>query len=75
SAFAREVALEVLRYRTEHDLTQVQFGELIGLSQPAVARLEDGEVNPTLKTLARISASTGLDFHLDVVHGTIAMAA
>lgn len=67
--FARAVSLTVLRYRTGRGLTQAQFGELTRLTQPQVARLESGEDTPTLKTLAKVSAATDLQFHVDVAHG------
>ncbi|MGH3545181.1 MAG: helix-turn-helix transcriptional regulator [Mycobacteriales bacterium] len=75
TAFAREISLKVLRYRTEHSLTQAQLGELVGLSQPAIARLEDGEEQPTLKTLTKISQLDSLSFHLTVDHGAVEIAA
>lgn len=74
SEFAREVAIKVLRYRTDHGLTQAKFGELVGLAQPAVAQLENGEENPTLKTLAKVSAGTGLVFRLKVSNGRVDLA-
>lgn len=75
SALAREVALKVFCYRTDHNLTQAQLGQLVGLSQPAIARLEDGEETPTLKTLTKISKLDNLSFHLTVDHGAVAIAA
>jgi DNA-binding XRE family transcriptional regulator len=73
SAFARQVATALVRYRTEHDLTQQQLADLLGVHQPNIARLESGEKPPTLKELARITAATGLAFHLSVTNGTIAL--
>jgi predicted XRE-type DNA-binding protein len=49
--FARAVSITVLRYRTERGLTQAQFGELTGLTQPQVARLESGEECAGAKSL------------------------
>ena len=40
--FANDIAIRVLRYRTEHGLTQTAFGRLVGMRQPHVARLEFG---------------------------------
>ncbi|MGH3854917.1 MAG: helix-turn-helix domain-containing protein [Pseudonocardiaceae bacterium] len=64
--FAHDVAIRVLRYRTEHGLTQTAFGQLVGLRQPHVARLESGEHEPSLSTLARLSAALGVDFTIDI---------
>jgi DNA-binding XRE family transcriptional regulator len=74
SAFAREVALKIVRYRADNNLTQAQLGRMIGMTQPAIARLEIGEENPTLKTLARVSAATGLEFHVSVAPTGIELA-
>jgi DNA-binding XRE family transcriptional regulator len=74
SEFAQQVAIAVVRYRAEHDLTQQQLAELLGVHQPNIARLECGEKPPTLKELARITAATGLTFHLSVAGGTVALA-
>lgn len=62
--FANEVAIRVIRYRAEHGLTQTAFGRLVGMRQPHVARLEAGEHEPTVSTLARLSVALGVDFTL-----------
>ena len=66
TAFARQVALEVVKYRAEHGLSQAALARLLGVSQPVMARLELGEHTPTWNTLARISRETGLHFVVDV---------
>ncbi|WP_018347689.1 helix-turn-helix domain-containing protein [Longispora albida] len=71
STLARDVAVQIVRYRAEHNLTQAELGRLTGMTQPAVARLESGDEPPTLKTLARVTAATGLTFHLAVAHGVV----
>ncbi len=71
SEFAQQVAVALVRYRAEHDLTQQQLAELLGVHQPNVARLESGDKTPTLKDLVRITAATGLTFHLHVSGGTV----
>ncbi len=64
--FANDVAIRVIRYRTEHNLTQTAFGRLVGMRQPHVARLESGEHEPSLSTLLRLSAVLGVDFTVDI---------
>ncbi|MGH9087333.1 MAG: helix-turn-helix transcriptional regulator [Acidimicrobiales bacterium] len=66
TAFARQVALAVVKYRAEHGLSQAALARQLGVSQPVVARLELGEHTPTWTTLARISRETGLHFVVDV---------
>lgn len=64
--FANEVAIRVIRYRTEHGLSQSAFGRLVGMRQPHVARLESAEHEPSLSTLARLSAALEMDFTLSI---------
>lgn len=73
-AFAREVTVRLIRYRHEQSLTQSQLAEAIGTTQSVVARLESGEQVPSLQTLAKISAASGIEFHLDVRQGDIVLA-
>lgn len=73
-AFAREVAIRIARYRGERSLTQTQLAKAIGTTQSVIARLESGDRPPSLPTLAKITATTGIEFHLDVRHGDILLA-
>jgi predicted transcriptional regulator len=45
--------------RKRAGLTQAELARRAGLSQPAVARLEDPDYNPTLDVLERVAASLG----------------
>jgi DNA-binding XRE family transcriptional regulator len=64
--FANDVAIRILRYRSEHALTQTAFGRLVGMRQLHVARLEAGEHEPSLSTLVRLAAALGEDFTVDI---------
>ncbi len=75
SSFAREVAVHIIRYRAARGLTQSQMARAVGMKQPVIARLERGERAPSLSTLARITAGTRIEFHLDVSNGAIALTA
>jgi transcriptional regulator with XRE-family HTH domain len=66
TALARAVALTIVRYRTEHDLSQRELAERLGMKQPQVARIELGEVNPSMETLMRVSGQLGIEFTIDV---------
>ena len=61
TVLARAVAVAILRYRSEHDLSQRDLAERLRMKQPQVARLELGEVNPNIDTLMRISAALGIE--------------
>ncbi len=66
TAVARAVALAIVRYRAEHDLSQRELAERLGMKQPQVARLELGEVNPSIDTLLRVASKLGIEFTIDV---------
>jgi transcriptional regulator with XRE-family HTH domain len=66
TAFGRAVAVAIVRYRAEHHLSQRDLAQRLGMKQPQVARLELGEVNPSIDTLMRISSQLGIEFTIDV---------
>ena len=66
SALARAVATRVVAYRVQQGLSQSALARKLGVSQPAVARLEAGEHEPTFATLARLSQRLGIEFHIDI---------
>jgi transcriptional regulator with XRE-family HTH domain len=66
TALARAVAATIIRYRSEHDLSQRELADRLRMKQPQVARLELGEVNPSMETLMRVSAQLGIEFTIDV---------
>jgi len=58
---AFELAERVRNAREKLGITQAELAARIGSTQPAVARLEAGGVNPSLDTLARIADALGLE--------------
>ena len=66
TTLARAIALLVVRYRSEHELTQAALAKRLGVSQPAVARLELGEHDPTLETLAPLARALDTELVLDL---------
>jgi len=63
---ARAVALKIVAYRTENGLSQRDLARKLGMTQPQLARLEAGEHNPTIATLARLAQGLDIEFALDV---------
>ncbi len=63
---ARAVALKVLTYRTDHGLSQRALAKKLNMTQPQLARLEAGEHNPTIDTLARLAQTLDIEFVIDV---------
>lgn len=73
TAVARAVGKRVVDYRVLHGLTQTALARQLGMKQPAVARLEAGEHNPSFETLGRLSSVLGIEFHIDVTPAGVAM--
>jgi DNA-binding XRE family transcriptional regulator len=59
---ARLVASELMGYRYDHNLTQAQLAELVGVKQPQIARWEVGDSLPTPSNLARLAGKLKLEF-------------
>ena len=70
---ANDVAIKVIRYRADHGLTQSELARRVGMRQPHVARLESGEHEPSVATLARLADALGLDFSLDIKRGRLGL--
>jgi ribosome-binding protein aMBF1 (putative translation factor) len=68
---ANDVAIKVIRYRVDHGLTQTQLARILGMRQPHVARLESGDHEPSVATLARLADALGLDFSIDIKRGRV----
>jgi transcriptional regulator with XRE-family HTH domain len=66
TALARAVALRVIAYRAEHSLSQTALAKCLQMTQPAVARLESGEHNPSFPTLLRLSDALGIELVIDI---------
>ena len=73
TAVARAVAVRLVEYRSEHALSQTALARQLGMKQPAVARLEAGEHNPSFDTLARLSSALGIEFHIAVTPDGVAI--
>ncbi|NPD81212.1 helix-turn-helix transcriptional regulator [Prevotella sp. PINT] len=55
----------IKKARTEHNLTQTQLGEMIGVQRTQISKIENGR-NITFTTLARIFKAMGLNLDLDM---------
>ncbi len=63
-AAPRELARQLILYRTRARLTQRQLAELVGTSYSQISRLESGEHMPTYATLQRIARALDLSLRL-----------
>src|SRR5260370_27085072 len=66
TALAHAVAMRVIGYRVEYRLSQTALAHILGMHQPAVARLEAGDHEPSLATLSRLARKLGIEFHIDI---------
>ncbi len=66
TAFARAIAIQIIRYRADHGLTQTALAQRLGVSQASVGRLELGEHEPKISTLRTLSEKLGMRFLIDI---------
>lgn len=62
----REVGSQVKRAREAQGMSQRELATRIGTSQPALARLERGLSNPSLRTLTRCAEALGLVLRVEL---------
>ena len=62
---ADAVSLAVVHYRGKRGLTQTAFGVMLGWKQPHVARLESGDVAPSIETLQRLAYAGVIEVHIE----------
>jgi len=56
-----DLAAQIIRFRINRNLTQAQLAQLVGTSQPAIARLESGSHrNVTLSFVYRVAKALDL---------------
>ena len=70
TALARDVSLRLIAYRAEHGLTQTALARQLGMQQPAIARLEAGEHEPSFSMLQRLARHLGMEFHITIAPAT-----
>lgn len=60
-ALAEEFSLAeaLIRARSEADMTQTDVAEKMHTSQSYVAKMEGGQINPSIRALQRYAAATG----------------
>lgn len=59
------IANTLIKARLEAGMTQKDVAEKLGISQPAVARMESGK-NISLKSIARYANAIGRPIHLEI---------
>ena len=57
---------ESVGYRVEHGLSQRKLASKLGMKQPAIARLEADDHNPSMDTLIHLSRTLAIEFLADI---------
>ena len=65
------LALNLLRFRNDNNLSQVELAWKSGLSVKGYAQIERAEVQSSLKTLDKLSRGTGLSVLALLTHPSI----
>jgi ribosome-binding protein aMBF1 (putative translation factor) len=73
TAVANQLAILVIQYRVEQGLTQTALARQLGMKQPAVARLEAGDHEPSVATLARLANRLDITLRLDLSPNSVAL--
>ena len=67
-AFEAQLMAELAKARKEKRLTQKELGELCGLPQSAIARIEKGENSPSIATVIKVLFALGKRLYIgDIV--------
>ena len=61
------LAMEINALREKRGLTQRELAERLGTTQSAVARLEAGNISPSLPTLDRVAEALGVELVVSFV--------
>ena len=64
-----KIASDIIKIRTRLNMSQIEFGKLLGINQKMVSHLESGKAGYSLKTLEKIANLTGasLDVSLRIM--------
>ena len=62
-----EIMKAMLKARQETGLTQKELSEKTGITQADISRLENGNANPSLKTLQRLAEGLGMTLKIEFV--------
>ncbi|HEX7776566.1 MAG TPA: helix-turn-helix transcriptional regulator [Parvibaculum sp.] len=57
----------LIEARSRARLSQTELAKRIGTTQSAIARLESGQISPTISTLKRYAAATGSRLVIDML--------
>lgn len=62
-----QIVRALIKIRAEKNISQKQLSELTGINQADISRLENGNANPSLRTLQRLAEGLGMKLKLEFV--------
>lgn len=65
-----ELAKMLIACRNSGNLTQKQLSELTGIDQSDISKIENGNANPSIKTLTRIASAMNMNLKIEFVPKT-----
>ena len=65
-----EIAKMLIACRSSGNLTQKQLSELTGIDQADISKIENGNANPSIKTLTRIASAMDMNLKIEFVPKT-----
>ena len=54
-----QIIKEIIEARKDKNITQKELSDLTGIMQENISKIEDGNANPSLKTLKKLAAAFG----------------
>lgn len=61
------IVCAIYEARIEKKLSQKQLSELTGIAQADISRMENGNANPSIKTLQRLAKGLGMKLKVEFV--------
>ena len=71
TTLARAAAIEIIRYRAENDLSQAELAQRLNMHQPAISRPGEGEHNPSIAILRRLSEKLEVNMTINIHSGDV----
>ncbi len=62
-----QIIKAMLNARKEKAITQKQLADITGIPQADISRLENGNANPSLRTLQRLAEGMGMQLKIEFV--------
>ncbi len=62
-----QLILAMLELRSKQNLTQQELADRTGINRSDISKIENGNANPSLKTMKRLAAAMGKRAHISFV--------